>query len=61
MEKKNINYRIGQLLGILFIIALFVAIPFVIYYGSITLLIIIIFGIMGLFTTLHQITGKGKK
>ncbi len=61
MEKKNINYRIGQILGVLFIIALFVAIPFVIYYGSITLLIIIIFGIMGIFSTLHQITGKSKK
>ncbi len=59
--KKDFNYRVGQILGILFIIALFVAIPFVIYYGSITLLIIIIFAIFGLFTTFSQITGRNKK
>ncbi len=59
--KKDFNYRVGQILGILFIIALFVAIPFVIYYGSITLLIIIIFAIFGLFTTFNQITGRNKK
>ncbi len=57
-EKDNI---LAKIIVAVIIIAIFIAVPFAIYYGGLTLIIIVIAGTMGIFTTIGQLTGKGKK
>lgn len=57
-EKDNI---FAKIIVAVIIIAIFIAVPFIVYYGGLTLIIIVITGTMGIFSTIGQLTGKGKK
>lgn len=59
--KKNMNQILGTALGILLAVLILAVAYYAIMYGWLVLLIILVFGTMGIFTTIGQLTGKGKK
>ena len=61
MNKEKFTDLMTSLIAGLIIIALIILIPLVVFYGGLSLIIILVFGTMGIFTTIGQLTGKGKK
>ena len=59
--KKNMSQILGTALGILLAVLILAVAYYAIMYGWLVLLIILVFGTMGIFTTIGQLTGKGKK
>ncbi len=58
MTKEEKNDILARIIVATIILAIFIVTPFVIYYGGIYLIILLLTGTMGIVSTIKQLTGK---
>lgn len=58
MTKEEKDSILAKIIVAAIILAIFIFTPFVIYYGGIYLIILLLTGTMGIVSTIKQLTGK---